>query len=148
MKFKSLVFVTSIFTIIFFFATLNAQNTSGKCDYQVKQFVDFGWVYYCVNSGNDITITCYANQNKYHKSGAPIYILQGTIGKPDKQNTQLDDNADPSAGVVAFTTLWVAKGKKDQIPFKGSIWYKKNSDGRDRLEMGAGEGTLSILIAK
>jgi hypothetical protein len=118
-----------------------------KSDYKVSVFYEWGWYYCALINNSNITLLCYANQNEYHKSGNPIYIIQGKIGAPDKRNTTLGDG-DPTAGVVTFKALYTDPLKKDPLPYPGTIWYKNNPSGKDQLEMEAGEATLDVLIAK
>ncbi len=89
----------------------------------------------------------YANKNEYHKSGKPIFILQGNIGAPDKRNLSLGDG-NPNTGLVTFKVIYSDPTKKDFVPLPGTIWYKVNNGGKDQIEMEAGEATLDIMIAK
>lgn len=116
-------------------------------DYKVSVFYEFGWYYCTLVNNSNITILSYANKNEYHKSGKPLYILQGTIGLPDKRNIKLGEG-DSKAGVVKFKVVYFDPTKKDFIPMPGTIWYKVNKGGKDQLEMESGEGTLDIQIAK
>lgn len=125
---------------------VNAQNHK-KDEYKISKFGDDGWITICITSGKSITIMLYANQNEYHKNGSPMYILQGTIGFPDKKNLEFG-KGNPTAGPVKFTCLWVAPGKKDLVPNIGTIWYKSYTNGKDELEELNNEGSLNIEIAK
>lgn len=117
-------------------------------DYKVSQFgPNWGWVEYCIRKGNEVTILSYANQNDFHKGGTPVYILQGTIGKPDGENVELGEDADPTAGRVTYKAIWVAPGKEDLLT-EGGIWYKASATGKDRIEKEAGEGTLEVSLAQ
>ena len=117
-------------------------------DYDVNIFYDdYGWFYCSLVHKSNITLLCYANQNDYHKSGKPIYILQGTIGAPNRRNMMLGDG-DPAAGLVSFKVIYTDPSKKSFLPRSGSIWYKANPEGLDQLEMEAGEATLDVLIEK
>jgi hypothetical protein len=138
------------FLIILVFMSLGINEVQAQetADYKVSVFHDFGWYYCTLVNNSNITILCYANKNEYHKSGKPLYILQGTIGIPDKRNISLGEG-DPKAGVVKFKVIYSDPTKKGFIPSPGSsIWYKVNKGGKDQLEMEAGEGTLDIQIAK
>jgi hypothetical protein len=90
---------------------------------------------------------CYANKNDYHKSGKPIYILQGTIGSPDKRNISLGEG-ETNAGVVPFKAIYYDQTQKGFTPMPGTIWYKVNRGGKDQLEMETGESILEVRIAK
>lgn len=124
----------------------NANNSHAESDYKVSAFNDYGWFQCAIVNNSNITLLLYANKNEYHKSGKPIYILQGTVGAPDKRNLQLGEG-DPEAGVVNFKTIYVDPTKKDFIPCEGCIWYKTNKGGKDQLEQEAGEATLDVIIA-
>ncbi len=138
-------FILIIFVFISF--GVNEVQAQETADYKVSVFYEYGWYYCTLVNNSDITILCYANKNEYHKSGKPIYILQGTIGTPDKRNISLGEG-DPNAGVVTFKAIYSDPIKKNFIPTPGTIWYKVNKGGKDQLEMEAGEATLGILIAK
>jgi hypothetical protein len=129
------------------FLSLSDLFGQSSSDYKISEFSEFGWYYCSIVNKSNMTLILYANKNEYHKSGNPIYILQGTIGLPDKYNTKIGDG-DPQAGVFKFKVLYSDPSKKDFIPTQGTIWYKINKFGKDRLEMEAGEATLSILNAK
>ena len=126
---------------------INEVQAQETADYKVSVFYEYGWYYCTLVNNSNITILCYANKNEYHKSGKPIYILQGTIGTPDKRNISLGEG-NPNAGVVTFKAIYSDPIKKNFIPTHGTIWYKVNKGGKDQLEMEAGEATLDILIAK
>jgi hypothetical protein len=138
-----------ILGILFFMLfTLNSNGqTQNDVDYKVSHFCEYGWFYTSIVHKAKITLLCYANKNEYHQSGQPIYILQGTITKPDKRNVDLGEG-DPNAGVVVFKTLYADALKKDFIPLPGTIWYKVNPDAKDQLELEVGEATLDVYIAK
>ena len=138
-----------IFLMILVFMSLGINEVQAQetADYKVSVFHEFGWYYCTLVNNTNITILSYANKNEYHKSGKPLYILQGTIGLPDKQNISLGAG-DPKAGVVKFKVIYSDPTKKDFIPTPGTIWYKVNKGGKDQLETEAGEGTLNIQIAK
>lgn len=140
---KKILFIILVFTLLDSIS-VQAQETP---DYKVSVFYDYGWYYCTLVNNSNITILCYANKNEYYKSGKPIYILQGTIGAPDKQNMMLGEG-DPNAGVVTFKAIYSDPTKTDFIPMAGTIWYKVNKGGKDQLEMEAGEATLDIQIAK
>lgn len=135
-----------IFLILF---VLLIQNVKAQNDleYKTSHFYEYGWYYISIVNKKNITILCYANKNEYHKSGKPIYILQGTIEKPDKRNLDLGDG-DPNAGLVQFKILYSDPLKKNFILYPGSIWYKSNTGSKDQLELEAGEATLDIYLAK
>ena len=70
----------------------NEKSYTVESDYQVKEFVDSnGWVFYAIINQNKITLMQYPNKNEYHTSGSPYVIVQGEIGKPDKENLKLGD---------------------------------------------------------
>ena len=133
--------------IVFISMGINKIHAQEAADYKVSVFYDFGWYYCTVINNSNITILSYANKNEYHKSGKPIYILQGTIGAPDKRNISLGEG-DSNAGVVTFKVIYSDPTKKDFIPAPGTIWYKVNKTGKDQIEMEGGEGTLDIMLAK
>lgn len=143
MKIKNFILISVMFVML---GIVNAQSPK-KSAYKISTFGEFGWITICITSGSNITIMSYANQNEYHKTGIPIYILQGTICAPDKSNIEYGDG-NPSAGPVKFTCLWVATGMKDLIPNIGTIWYYCNSNGKDQLETLNNEEGLEIEIAK
>ncbi|MDR0832665.1 MAG: hypothetical protein LBN93_00505 [Candidatus Symbiothrix sp.] len=126
--------------------SIEDNSTSG--DYKVSIFGESGWYFYTIVNESNITMLCYANQNEYHKSGKPIYILQGTINAPDKKNLMLDDEADPNAGAVRFKTIYSDSNKEDMVPCAECIWYKYNPNGKDRLEEANYEGGLNIYVQK
>jgi len=62
-----------IFTLFLIVGITNAQSLK-KTDYKISKFGDNSWITVCITNGKSITIMLYASQNKYHKSGTPIYI--------------------------------------------------------------------------
>ena len=134
-----------VFVVI---CTISASAQSPeKFDYKVSEFYDgYGWMHISIVDYPNITILCYANQNEYHASGRPFYVLQGTIEEPDGVNVEMNMDADPEAGVVDFDVIYLDPDKENMVSY--AIWYKYNKNGKDRLEIGAGEGTLDIEIAK
>jgi hypothetical protein len=108
--------------LVFISLGINVVKAQETADYKVSVFYEFGW-YWCslVNKSN-ITILSYANKNEYHKSGKPIFILQGNIGAPDKRNLSLGDG-NPNAGLVRFKVIYSDPTKKDFVPLPGTIWY-------------------------
>ncbi len=137
-----------LIVLVFISLGINEVQAQETADYKVSVFYEYGWYYCTLVNNSNITILSYANKNESHKSGKPIYILQGTIGAPDKINISLDEGGDPNGGVVTFKTIYSDPTKKDFIPEPGTIWYKVNKGGKDQLEMEAGEATLSIMVAK
>lgn len=133
--------------MFFLFSIVKAQNNSGT-DYKVSQFDSYdGWVTICITSGNNITILGYANQNQYHRSGIPYYIIQGTILAPNGNNKGVNGYGDPNAGVVKFNSINITPGKEGFQPYEGNLWYKSDPYGKDRLEkMGPG-GKLIVMLA-
>ena len=134
--------------LVFVFISINKIHAQETSDYKVNVFYDeYGWYFCSLVNNSNITILSYANKNEFHKSGKPIYILQGTIGAPDNRNISLGEG-DSNSGVVTFKVIFSDPTKKDFIPLPGTIWYKVNKGGKDQIEMEAGEATLNILIAK
>jgi hypothetical protein len=130
-------------------AMLSGSNpaTAESSDYKVSVFYDFGWLHCAIVNKSNITLLCYANKNEYHKSGRPLFVLQGTIGAPDRRPRGGEE--DPTACRVSFKVLYSDPTKKSFTPKPGyGIWYKVNPNGKDRLEMEAGEGMLDVQIAK
>lgn len=139
--------IVLIFFLMLIIEIANAQISKNP-EYKISQFgEESGWLTICITNGENITMMLYANQNVYFKNGTPIYILQGTIGVPNKTNMQFG-KGNPTAGPIKFTCLWVAPGKKDLIPNIGTIWYKSFQNGKDQLEKLNNEDGLNIEIAK
>lgn len=142
MKMKNFILISLMFVTLGFACSPSPK----KIDYKISTFGESGWITICITSGNNITIMSYANQNDYYKSGNPFYILQGTIGVPDKKNIEFGDG-NPTAGPVQFKCLWVDPGNEDSVPNIGTVWYKSNPNGKDQLEIINDEDGLNIEIA-
>lgn len=136
---KKLIIIILVF-ISFFTNEVQAQE---KADYNVSVFYEYGWYYCTLVNNSNITILC----KRLPKKGKPIYILQGTIGTPDKRNISLGDGG-PNAGVVTFKVIYYDQTQKGFTPMPDTIWYKVNKGGKDQLEMETGESTLEVQIAK
>ena len=129
-------------------ATTSPNEKATTSIYKVSIFEEDYGLYFCtlVNNSN-ITIISYSNNKEIHYIGTPLYILQGTIGAPDKKNLGYPCPGDPNAGVVTFQVIYSDPALRTTIPESGNIWYKVNKKGKDRLEIDSTE-VLDILNAK
>jgi hypothetical protein len=103
---------TLLIILVFISLGINKIYAQETPDYKVKvSYDEYGWHFCSLVNNSNITILCYANKNEYHKSGKPIYILQGTIGAPDNRNIILGEG-DSNAGAVTFKVIFSDSKKK------------------------------------
>ena len=109
---------------------LNIIKFNKESEYKVQRFGGngSGWLTIAITNNKNITILTYANENEYHNSGIPFYILQGLIGEPIGAN---GETINPNNALVNFNVLWIQPGKDDHLPEKNTIYYFSNKSGKD-----------------
>jgi hypothetical protein len=84
----------------------------------------------------------YSNENTYHTSGNPMYILDGKIGKIGIEGEN------PNFKKVDFELVMYQEGKSDLIPCENCIYYYSNDSGKDILAQINYEDMLNETIAQ
>lgn len=115
-----------------------------KSGYKINTFKGKwgGWLTITITQEQNITIILYADENEYHASGTPVYILDGKIG------TTGIKGANPNLVKVDFNVLWSKPGKSDLLPCKNCIYYFSNDSGKDSLGTLGYEDSFEELIAQ
>jgi len=132
--------------ILFTLALLISFSSFGqtKSGYKINTFKGEwgGWLTVTITHKQNITIMLYADENEYHASGTPLYILDGKIGSTGIKGEN------PNLVKVDFNVLWSQSGKSDLLPCKNCIYYFSNGSGKDSMGQLSYEDSFDELIAQ
>jgi hypothetical protein len=132
--------------ILFTLALLISFSSFGqtKSGYKINTFKGEwgGWLTVTITHKQNITIMLYADENEYHASGTPLYILDGKIGSTGIKGEN------PNLVKVDFNVLWSQSGKSDLLPCKNCIYYFSNGSGKDSMGKLGYEDSFDELIAQ